>query len=530
MPLIDQNYIKYKGFTSAGTVTIPLPSSVTDAHNLDQLLAAAEADVQCIGFSSDGVLHGYLQPNLTATTGVDLYVKSDISINRYKPKGAVNPCFGNNYYDSACNAHAGYDYPTRFTYDTTQPLRRQLDGAWIIAYIPGVYTTDPPGPYTGGDYVAYAPATSYFSVGYNDRRHATPLRIEFTDDNGNCYLKANDDSGFGAVVKQYDHLRKDANGNGSLYQIAILNGKIGIRQVGNDVYWRQYYVSDHGMDGVGDDGGPFFDHEVIVQSPQQRIFDYITKGAQFGAIQCCSGLAINPTVAAACSTTGYTKTQGNILCTGFMSTSCTGANVLSNECVTYCSDVTIKANCDSGFGDYCNPDINSNAANIPNCACFLGNKFYGNYLTSLRSQVNGIDSGITSNIPACFYDKCQLASVLPYNYKTNQTTCPNSNVALCIQNVNVDNQGNVQGNININPTANCNTLQSNHTTTGTGTGTSAGDSGVSLGLIGGIIAGIVGFIIFVALLIRYFRSKPSSQIQSNTINNIRNNHSQMLKT
>jgi len=130
-------------------------------------------------------------------------------------------------------------------------------------------------------------------------------------------------------------------------------------------------------------------------------------------------------------------------CAQFKSDYCRGHRLETEMCRTYCAEK--DTNCDAKLEEYCNSIGVEQALKSPLCGCFLGDGFYGNYFKSLTAQVSS-PSGIPP-IKECYFPKCASSNMKPYQYKQEATTCPDVNQ--CINEVNINNDGSIEGNINI---------------------------------------------------------------------------------
>lgn len=161
-----------------------------------------------------------------------------------------------------------------------------------------------------------------------------------------------------------------------------------------------------------------------------------------------------------CCFDGYnTGSQGDAVCNylGFKtgSPNCTSTvrdycrkNMTDQRCKAYCS--VRSNNCDDIITDYCasNP---SSSETI--CGCFHSDEFYLNYANQLSERVPGLIS--TTYDPGCIYPPCSASSLKKFTFRQG-ATCPS--IQQCIQSVNVDNKGNINGSIDVNNSVNCTNL------------------------------------------------------------------------
>ena len=136
-----------------------------------------------------------------------------------------------------------------------------------------------------------------------------------------------------------------------------------------------------------------------------------------------------------------------------LQTFCNDENLTSPSCIAFCESREI--NCDAQIQKYCNkltyeqkisPEYNQL------CGCFMGSDFYDKFFKSFNQQIF-IESGLPV-LPQCYYPYCSSSEMKSYNVKTSQTPCPD--VQNCIQNIDINNDGTIDGDININQSGNCN--------------------------------------------------------------------------
>lgn len=122
-------------------------------------------------------------------------------------------------------------------------------------------------------------------------------------------------------------------------------------------------------------------------------------------------------------------------------------------CKVYCNDP--HNNCDSIIELYCN--ANPDAPNSI-CGCWRPDAF-ANYRNQLGTKIPDAEGLIArESIPECFYPPCyNNQGYAHYASHTTPDYCPND--VICINNVNVDNQGNIQGGITVNQSNQCASYQ-----------------------------------------------------------------------
>jgi hypothetical protein len=130
---------------------------------------------------------------------------------------------------------------------------------------------------------------------------------------------------------------------------------------------------------------------------------------------------------------------------------CKGENLSDPACIEYCQgNITL---CSGQLSDYCKSLDPADALKTDICACYMAGDFYDKYYGSLTSQVNitgNINNQLTK-IPQCSYAKCAASSLNPYILQ--KIPCPD--IQQCISNVNVNNDGTINGDITINSTNDC---------------------------------------------------------------------------
>jgi hypothetical protein len=128
-------------------------------------------------------------------------------------------------------------------------------------------------------------------------------------------------------------------------------------------------------------------------------------------------------------------------------------NLQSEVCQNFCKDVSYNTPngssiCTDTIKLYCKdkkPDF-QNLSNPDNkiCGCYYGDEnIYTNYYNNISKDLN-VTAGILDPKKQCFYPLCENADYLP-----SDTSCKPVIITECIQNVNFNNDGTINGNINI---------------------------------------------------------------------------------
>ena len=273
-------------------------------------------------------------------------------------------------------------------------------------------------------------------------------------------------------------------------------------------------------------------NEIIVQSPLQRIIDYITtpppglqSGAGLGAIQCCANSQSDPVVYQQCSTAGYANGAG--ACANVsLGTYCQGDNLRTDACQTYCKSSGVY--CDQyiiAWNNTPNSGTGTGTTKLqsdPNIVgCFQSTNFYDTFYNNLYNVLPGL--GEMPREPECTFTPCSNPNAIkPQQWKEQNTTCPP--ITSCVQQVNVNNQGQIQGNVTLAQTAQCQSLTSAAgatntnstgvvpTSTGGGApngGGGAGGSGSTTAIVVGVIGGVALIALVVYLISRSRRNRPA---------------------
>lgn len=158
---------------------------------------------------------------------------------------------------------------------------------------------------------------------------------------------------------------------------------------------------------------------------------------------------------------GSLCTDPKSICYSSMSKYCESDNLYSASCSSFCGNSEV--NCDAQITAHCatmdyKTALDPSNANM--CSCFLSPDFYQNFFEQLKKDVTGTES--LPSIPDCYFPQCSAAAngngMATYRYKqfakAGATNCPN--IQQCIQIANIDNRGEISGNIVVNQSENCN--------------------------------------------------------------------------
>ena len=166
-------------------------------------------------------------------------------------------------------------------------------------------------------------------------------------------------------------------------------------------------------------------------------------------------------------------------CENIVSTYCTYTpdgiiypNLFSDECSISCKN-SLTGMCDDAISNWCannkpadNVDVNSDTytAYLKKCGCFMP----GNYYNNLDKSYS--DKGFS--LPSCVKKfKYTICGNADYKDQASQIAAADScnvDIMNCIQSVNIDNKGNISGDINVAQGASCQQLR-RITPSGTGT-------------------------------------------------------------
>lgn len=132
-------------------------------------------------------------------------------------------------------------------------------------------------------------------------------------------------------------------------------------------------------------------------------------------------------------------------------------NLTSVACANFCNDPVFNSSTTSPCTDiikkYCSDKTFKNDPNDPDqkiCGCFYKDVVYDNYYKSLNEKLQ-IPPGVLVNKRQCFFPACEAS---PYHPDSNDQ-CQNLDIVNCIQDVKVNNQGTITGNVNVKSTAEC---------------------------------------------------------------------------
>jgi hypothetical protein len=484
---MTSNYIKY---TNSAT-SIASTGTLTGATDVPSAAVLCTEDKSCLAFDSTFKNYQFVEApaSFTTQTGKDLYIKAGIDFNNLQlPLSST------------------YTYPPAFPVAATGGVNNLQNnnkyqiwnGSWVLWK-------------RGGNYIGVNSGGLTWFVG---RENAIPFYLTlyiFQQSGPSVWAQlqaVNIVNGVPRLVNvwaNYDFFNK--------LQVDWTNE-------GRPPYPFEWNVDDgdqtHGVTFSnatgGDDGGMYgyagdTQLEMIVQSTNLRNSDFMNS-SQY-PIACCSNTISNTGIASTCSSKGFAPGSNN--CLNVLNSYCLGSNLLTVACQNYCA--TDGVNCDTQQYSYCDSKNNANSYQTNECACFLNNAFYENYLSSLRLQLPGVSQAIASTIPACFYAPCANSSQKPFLYRSGQETCPNNTVAICVTNQTVNANGSIQGNVTLGQNVGCNALSSTGTSTSTGTGTNTGTgTGTSsdnsmIFIIVGVIVGVFFVVICIYLFTR--SKKPS---------------------
>lgn len=127
----------------------------------------------------------------------------------------------------------------------------------------------------------------------------------------------------------------------------------------------------------------------------------------------------------------------------FKQSVCANSSLPNNVTTDFCRDYCTTNNCNRAFEAFCSIPSNFND---PNCGCFLPTSFYDNYYQQLQQRL-GVE--LLSTQKECTYPPCAGSNIKPAGF----TTCPP--ITQCINQVTVDNAGNITGNIDVNTSTQC---------------------------------------------------------------------------
>lgn len=128
-------------------------------------------------------------------------------------------------------------------------------------------------------------------------------------------------------------------------------------------------------------------------------------------------------------------------------------NMNNDYCKKFCQIKDI--NCDSEIKTYCNTIGIDKAKDLDVCACFLPTTFYEKFYENLQ-KIAKIPIASTTYNASCTFPRCANSILKPYSEKQS-TKCPD--IFQCIVNVDVNNEGQISGDIKIDPSAKCNEIK-----------------------------------------------------------------------
>lgn len=171
----------------------------------------------------------------------------------------------------------------------------------------------------------------------------------------------------------------------------------------------------------------------------------------------------------------FTDTCENILSTycTYTPDGITYPNLFSDECSVSCKN-SLTGMCDEAISNWCtqnkpadNVDVNSETYTkyLKKCGCFMP----GNYYNNLENSYSAKGFSLPSCVKKFKYTICGNAD---YKDKASQIAAADScnvDIMNCIQSVNIDNKGNISGDINVAQGASCQQLRKIVSPSGTGT-------------------------------------------------------------
>ena len=194
-------------------------------------------------------------------------------------------------------------------------------------------------------------------------------------------------------------------------------------------------VSFHGIDGTGNTGtclifygGGTMDY-IQSDIPNNTSWSYIKSG-----------------IPSHCKTICDESTDIPDWCDSAFRTPCS-TNIKHDICQRWCSRNDV--NCDSEISKYCYSLSTDKAKEDRLCGCFMKPDFYNNFYDDLSKKIK-INANITQ--PRCTYPPCSSSIAVPYAIKQGEK-CPD--ILNCIQVVNVDNQGKIEGDLVISEEEKC---------------------------------------------------------------------------
>lgn len=221
--------------------------------------------------------------------------------------------------------------------------------------------------------------------------------------------------------------------------------------------------------------------------------------------------AINPGRSGACEKTCNLDAPSTMpnWCIESIRSACAG-NMDNPYCQKFCQITNI--NCDAEIKRYCDGLGIDVAKENPTCACFLPPAFYENYYADLQKKAT-IPIASTTYQPACSYPRCSASLLIPFAQKA-LTKCPD--LFQCIIAPQINNQGQITGNITIKPTAQCTSVKPVNADGGGG-GDGNPPTKINPGLIIGIILAALVAIGLVIGLIKFLTTKPTQVVKTKSV-------------
>jgi len=160
-------------------------------------------------------------------------------------------------------------------------------------------------------------------------------------------------------------------------------------------------------------------------------------------------------------------------------------NLFSDECSIACKN-SLTGMCDDSLTDWCtqnkpadNVDVNSDTYTkyLKKCGCFMP----GNYYNNLENSYSAKGFSLPSCVKKFKYTICGNAD---FKDKASQIAAADScnvDIMNCVQSVNIDNKGNISGDINVSQGASCQQLRKIVSPSGTGTNIVPSNGGSTAG-------------------------------------------------
>lgn len=144
-------------------------------------------------------------------------------------------------------------------------------------------------------------------------------------------------------------------------------------------------------------------------------------------------------------------------CNNFYKNFCKGDNLESEECRIFCKNNPDQ--CLVNLQEFCKDKVDDpEYDNI--CGCYYPQEVYTNFYNDLNQKLSidgksPLASGIILNEKQCFFPICASAEIQP----RSGVICPSLNFTECIANTNIDNKGNIIGDVTVDNNINCGGLQ-----------------------------------------------------------------------